>query len=119
MTEPTAASDRVFYRIIRGTRPVLADFRSARALGKPLRNRKLVRQWSDGVSVYDTLDRTMEVVRLYQFKLGRRIVALRIPESAGIEREQWETDPHHYTLYGDPAQLLGFADDRPILVAEE
>lgn len=119
MTEPTATSDRVFYRIIRGEQPVLDDFKSARALGKPLRNRKLVRQWAEGISTYDRLDRAIEVVRLYDFKLGRRIVALRIPANAGIEHERWETDPHHHTLYGEPAILLGFADERPILVEEE
>ncbi|MGH2533189.1 MAG: hypothetical protein ACRDJW_12895 [Thermomicrobiales bacterium] len=118
MAESAAAIVRVYYRIIRGTRPVLDDFRSARALGKPLRNRKLVRKWAEGISVYDRLERAIEIVRLYDFKLGRRIVALRILEHAGIEHERWETDPHHSTLYGEPAQLLGYADDRPVLVEE-
>jgi hypothetical protein len=97
---------------------MLDDFRSAQALGKPLRNRKLLRQWSRGISVYDDLSHTIAQVRLYQFKLGRRIVILWIPASASIESERWTTDPHHYTLYGDPEQLLGFVDGTPILVEE-
>ncbi|MGH2562814.1 MAG: hypothetical protein ACRDJH_27450 [Thermomicrobiales bacterium] len=119
MTERSEDGDQVFYRIIRGERPSLDDFRSAKALGKPLRNRRLVRQWSEGISVYDSLNYAAEQVRLYQFKLGRFIVPLRIPDSAGIEREQWETDPYHYTLDGDPAQLLHFADTGQVAVEEE
>jgi hypothetical protein len=116
LTEQIPARDLVFYRIIRGAEPVLDDFRSAQALGKPLRNRKLIRQWSRGISVYDDLNHAIGQVRLYQFKLGHRIVMLRIPASAAIECEQWTTDLHHYTLYGEPKQLLRLVVGTPILI---
>jgi hypothetical protein len=56
LTERSTDGERVFYRIIRGAIPVIHDFRSAEALGKPLRNRRLEHHWAEGISVYDDLD---------------------------------------------------------------
>ena len=111
--------ERTFYRIVRN--PVVSedDFKSAKDLGKPLRKPSFARQWAEGVSVSDTLEHAVAQARLYRFGLGRFVVAVRLPSASGVEVEQTGNDPHHFTLYGTPSQLLGFVTEPPRRVDEE
>jgi hypothetical protein len=49
--ESGAGADRTFFRIVRHDFPALDDFKSHKALGRPLRDRTMEREWADGVSV--------------------------------------------------------------------
>lgn len=46
---------RTFFRIVRQNSPVLDDFKSHKALGRPLRDPTMEREWSEDVSVYDSM----------------------------------------------------------------
>lgn len=111
--------ERTFYRITRGPAVAEEDFKSARQLAKPLRCPRFERQWSEGVSVYDTAKYAIRQTKLYRYRLGHFIVALTIPPKSLVEVETWETDPHHFTLYGTPAQLLQCVDGVPKRIDEE
>jgi len=50
-------SGRTFYRIIRAKEAVIDDFKSAKALGKPLRDPSQARAWEHGVFGLDFLER--------------------------------------------------------------
>lgn len=110
---------RTYYRIVRHPAALEDDFKPAKELGKPLRDPRFERQWSEGVSVYDTFESAAERARRYRYRLGRFIVAITLPAGAKVEVEQSGNDPRHYTLYADPQQLLSLADDSPRRVAEE
>jgi hypothetical protein len=111
--------ERIYYRIVRNADATEDDFKPAKDLGKPLRRPSLARQWAEGVSVSDTFEHAAAQARLYRYRLGRFVVAIRLPRQAGIEVEQTGRDLHHFTLYGTPAQLLSLVADRPRRVDEE
>lgn len=111
--------ERTYYRIIRNADATEDDFKPAKNLGKPLRKPSLARQWAEGVSVSDTFEHAAAQARLYRYRLGRFVVAIRLSEEAGIEVEQTGNDRHHFTMYGTPARLLSFVADRPHPVDEE
>lgn len=116
---PRVVAARTFYRIIRGNVPTVDDFKSAKELGKPLRDVTLRRQWAEGLSVYDNLDHAKRRTRYYRFLIGRHVVALQIDGDTGIEVEQTGADPHHFTIYGAAEDLLALAADLPIHVDQE
>jgi hypothetical protein len=109
---------RVFYRIIRSSQAVLDDFKSAKALGKPLRDRTHVREWEQGVSVFDSLDYAQQRARTFRFALGRFVVAIRVPDDEGIEVAQTGNDQHHFTIYAEPGRLLSMVDGDAVRVQE-
>lgn len=111
--------ERTFYRIVRNAAVLEDDFKPAKALGKPLREASWMRQWAEGVSVSDTFEHAVEQARLYHYRLGHFVVAVQLPAEADVEVEQTGNDPHHYTVYGSPSQLLGFVTDRPRRVDKE
>lgn len=111
--------ERASYRIVRGPEVSEDDFKPAKELGKPLLDPALERQWAEGLSVYDTFERAATRARRYRYKLGRFVVAILLPVGATIEVEQTGNDPRHYTLFGDPLELLSFASDPPKRVDEE
>lgn len=99
-------SGQTFYRIIRAEEAVIDDFKSAKALGKPLRDPSQARAWEHGVSVFDSLAYAKERACAFKFLLGRWIVQVNIPRDAGIEVERTGHDPHHFTIYSTPDMLL-------------
>ena len=98
--------------------PSLDDFKSAKALGKPLHNPALEREWAEGGSVYDDLQFAMERARKARFMLGRYVVAVRIPDDSTVEIRQTTRNPRHYTMYGPPDRLLALTDSDPISVMD-
>lgn len=97
---------------------MLDDFKSAKALGKPLRNRSHVREWEDGVSVFDSLDYAQERSRAFRFALGRFVVPIRVPEDGSFKVTQTGNDRRHYTIYADPERLLSLVDGDAVRVQE-
>lgn len=98
---------RTFFRIVRHEPPVLDDFKSHQALGRPLRDPAMEREWMDGISVYDSLDYAVARVRVARFRLGRYVVPLTIvPGGSGATFAQTGNDPRHHTLYGRPEVLM-------------
>jgi hypothetical protein len=97
---------------------VLDDFKSAKALGKPLRDRAHVREWEQGVSVFDSLDYARQRTRAFRFALGRFVVAIRVPDDGSIEVAQTGHDRHHFTIYAEPDQLLSLVDGDAVKVQE-
>jgi hypothetical protein len=109
---------RIFYRIIRSRQAMLDDFKSARALGKPLRDRAHLREWEQGVSVFDSLDYALHRARAFRFALGRFVVAIRVPDDGSIEVAQTGNDRRHFTIYADPERLLPLVDGDAVNVQE-
>jgi hypothetical protein len=100
------APARVFYRIVRTDPPTLRDFRSNEALGrKPKRplSRFDRRCWR-GVSHHETRE-LAEFAGGESPWLGAFIATVVIASDAPIEYEQTYR-PGHWTLWGDPADLL-------------
>jgi hypothetical protein len=89
---------------------MLDDFKSAKVLGKPLRDRAHRREWEQGVSVFDSLDYALHRARAFKFALGRFVVAIRVPDDGSIEVVQTGNDRHHFTIYANPERLLPLVD---------
>ena len=110
--------ERIFYRIVRAGTVVERDFWSAKVLGKPLRDPRFARQWSEGLSVYESFAHAAERVRCYRFELGDHVVALRLPIGNRIDIEQLGADLHHYTRSGTPAELLACVEGPPVRIGK-
>jgi hypothetical protein len=109
---------RTFYRIIRAEEAVIDDFKSAKALGKPLRDPSQARAWEHGISVFDSLDYAKDRARSYRFLLGRWIVPIWIPRHASIEIEKTGHDRHHFTIYSTPDMLQSLVAGNAVAVDE-
>lgn len=97
---------RVVFRIVHHSPPALDDFKSHQALGRPLRDPAMAREWAEGVSVYDSFEYAVIRVRVARFRLGRHVVPLALPDGADVTVAQTGHDPRHHTLYGPPEALL-------------
>ena len=100
---------RTFYRIVRSDPPALRDFTSNAARGLPLRDEseEMRRLW-DGISVYATEGQARNKARQFPY-LGRYLARLEIPERARVRVERTIRNGRgHHTLWGDPADLLGW-----------
>ena len=97
---------RTFFRIVRQNPPALDDFMPHKALGRPLREPTMEREWSEGVSVYDSLDYALARVRVARFRLGRFVVAIALPDDDAVTVARTGNDPRHYTPYGRPEDML-------------
>lgn len=97
---------------------MIDDFKSAKALGKPLRDPAQARAWEHGISVFDSLDYAKDRARSFRFLLGRWIVPIRIPLSAHIETEQTGIDRHHFTIYAAPELLLSLVAGHAVAAEE-
>ena len=109
---------RIFYRIIRSRQAALDDFKSAKSLGKPLRDRAHGREWEQGDSIFDSLEHARRRARAFKFALGRFVVAIRVPDDGNIEVAQTGNDRHHFTIYAEPEQLLSLVDGDAVKVQE-
>jgi len=97
---------RVCYRIVTADPPTLADFTSNEARGVPPRRRdpETLRLWG-GISVFETEQQARLQATLFP-RLGQHIAALRVPEGGAIRVERTTRTEGHYTLWGEPADLL-------------
>jgi hypothetical protein len=104
--EPTGAEARVFYRIVTADPPTLADFTSNEERGVPPRRRdpEALRLWS-GISVFEAEQQTRLQAMLFP-RLGQYIAALRVGEGGAIRIERTTRTEGHFTLWGEPADLL-------------
>lgn len=96
----------VLYRVVHSDPATLRDFTSNLALGFPLRTDTVEarRLWS-GISVFDSETRARRVALRYP-TLGSFIAVLHVPETAAMQIERTTTTRGHYTLWGEPADLL-------------
>jgi hypothetical protein len=104
---------------VRGERPTLEDFKSARALGKPLRDARYEREWSGSVSVYDELAHAVRKARGYGGKLGAYIATMNIQLDSPVTYRQTTADVHHFSVFGEPAELLALVRGEVIPIWSE
>lgn len=97
---------RSLYRIVVTNPPTTEDFKSHRAKGRPLRHPspETIRLL-DGLSVFDSEASARANAHRYP-RLGSYIAEVRIPDDGGFRYERSGTTEGHYTLWGDPAELL-------------
>ena len=103
---------RELFRLVRSETLTLDDFKSQGALGNRMRwNRNdpdAVRRWNDGVSVFDDFDHACEVAG----RNGLRWIATIALESPSrFEVSHYGKDRYHYTIFGEPADLLVLVSD--------
>lgn len=97
---------REFFRIVRGERPHRDDFRSLGDLGKVCVSGRRYRECAEGISVFDDLEHTCTMARIYHFQRGRYIARLLVPEDGSVEFAK-TFGVHHYTNnYGSPVSIL-------------
>ena len=97
---------RVFYRIVKSDPPTLIDFMSPEARGRVPRHPtvEVLRLW-DGISAYETEEQARAKARELP-RLGRYIAAVLVPEDGPIRHERTLDSEGHWTLWGEPAELL-------------
>jgi hypothetical protein len=98
----------VYFRIVKTNPPQPDDFTSNRDKGLPQRGAEVgdPSLWT-GISLYDSRDRAARQARRY--RLGGYVATLDIPDSTSSDSDQVRKtlgDPHHYTLWGEPAHVL-------------
>ena len=95
-----------FYRIVQSDPPVLADFLSEAAQGRPPRgdDPELLRV-HDGISVWTTETQARNRARTYPW-IGRFIARLELPEQPDVRWERTFSTRGHYTVWGPPETLL-------------
>jgi hypothetical protein len=97
----------VFFRVVKSVPATERDFFSQRTLGRRLRHDTPENRWLwDGVSVTDTEEASRQLLLLYPI-LGAAIAVLDVVEDELIIWKKTTSDPHHYTLWGSPRDLLG------------
>lgn len=65
------------------------------------------RRLAAGVSVFATLEQARKRARQVRSLRGKRFVAeVRIPAGSAITFERTTRTPEHYTLWGDPDEML-------------
>jgi hypothetical protein len=62
-----------------------------------------VRRWHEGVSVYDDFDRACELAADNGFNSIATVV---VEEPSRFEVSQYGRDQRHYTIFGEPEQLM-------------
>lgn len=103
-----------FYRIVRGSDPTIDDIRSARDDGMALVDPRYLREWAEGVSVYDNLDYALQRARRNRTGLGRFVVTIVIPDDGSIEVAKTMRNRHHFTIYAGPEQMLALVRGRTV-----
>ena len=97
-----------FYRIVRADPPDARDFLPAQVLGRPAprgADAHLLALWSDGVSMFDTVERARMMARLYP-RLGAFIARLEIETDDPHINSEKTLGPGHVTLRGAPETML-------------
>jgi hypothetical protein len=110
---------REFFRIVRDKQATLEDFKSHRALGKrPPANPAYQREWSEGISVYSSLDRACQVSKAFHFRLGSYVATIRVPEDGTVDFRQTTADNQHFTIYAEPDVIFSFVEGEPTLIPD-
>lgn len=86
---------------------------SHRALGLPLTNPALAREWAEGVSVYDDFDRACTIARRFRFRFGSYVVRVGLGDASTVECKQTSRNQHHYTIYAEPETILALVQGLP------
>ena len=92
------------------------DFMSHRALGLPLTNPALAREWAEGVSVYDDFDRVCRIAQRFKFRFGSYVVRVVLSDASSVECRQTSRDKHHYTIYAEPETIMALVQGAPIKI---
>lgn len=99
---------RTFYRLVGANPPTLRDFKSYEALGRPLLNEANRALWT-GVSVQNTVAQARNRAKVVRGKT--HIAVLEIPDDADVRYERTGDKRGHFTLWGEPADLLSYVRD--------
>ena len=97
-----------FYRLLEDEEAARGDFLSYKALGLPLMDDTAgTIRLAEGVSVMDTLEGARKRARQVRSLRSKRFVAeLVIPDGSPITFERTGKTPGHFTLWGDPDEIL-------------
>lgn len=101
------SSGASFFRVVKASPPTLRDFTSNADRNRPIPPHlpvELHRLW-DGLSVYDSLAGAEQKARLSP-ALGSWVAELAIPAHATISFERTTRERGHFTLWGEPGELL-------------
>jgi len=100
------STTRSFYRLVQTNPPTLLDFTSNQALGRTPRrpDPEVLRLWS-GISAYETMEQARAKAERSPW-LGAHIAELRVPADGPIRYERTTRSAGHYTLWGEPGDLL-------------
>jgi hypothetical protein len=102
--------------MVRGETVTPRDFMSHRALGLPLTNPALAREWAEGVSVYDDFDRACKIAARFRFRFGTHLVRVALSDASTVECRQTSRDRHHYTIYAEPETIMALVQGAPIKI---
>ena len=111
VSEKPDAAVRTFYRIVHSDPPLLSDFVSNAAMGRPPRRPtpEVLRLW-DGISVFVTEQQARE--KALQFpQLGGYLARLALPLGHAIRIERTTRSEGHYTLWTAATVLLSSVVD--------
>ena len=75
-----------------------------------------MREWAEGVSVYDDFDRACAVAKKFGFRAGSYVVRLLVPNDADLEIMQTFDDPHHFTIYAPPDVVFALVIGETIFI---
>lgn len=96
---------RSFYRTVKNNPPTRDDFLSYEQLGKPMpKTEEQIRRWR-GVSTFETLDQAWRIARVNRGQ-GAFIAEVAIPADGRITCERTGKSAGHYTLWGDPDEMV-------------
>ena len=102
-----APHERVMFRATRANPPTLYDFLSnieRRRRLPPNATAEVQRRWA-GLSMYDERSALEDVVRATP-AVGSFIAEVRIAGAMQVTISQFGVNPHHFTVWGNPAELL-------------
>jgi len=97
---------RSFYRIVKTEAPTAADFLSKPAVAQELLDKRpeLARILT-GISVFDGIELARKKALRFPM-LGEFLAEISVTETPPLHFERTTTSRGHYTLWGDPEQLL-------------
>lgn len=96
---------RTLYRIVKTDPPSPNDFVSHQERGRrPPNDPAKARLWG-GLSAYETLHQAQRTARMFPL-LGQFIAEIAIPDDGRITYERTTTSDGHYTVWGEPNDLL-------------
>lgn len=107
---------REYFRMVHGETATLRDFMSHRALGFPLTNPVLAREWAEGISVYDDYDRACRIAARFRFRFGSYLARVVLGDESPVECRQTSRDKHHYTIYAEPETIMALVHGAPMKI---
>ena len=107
----------ILHRIVKAAQPNEDDFLSQKAKGLRLRDDQYESIW-DGISVWETIDQARETAAGSRYRLGSYVAVLDVPETGPVRWQRTTKSEGHYTLWGQPADLLALVQKTVPLQAE-